>query len=83
MGLDHVAAFLRDYDLAAFDPKAPPPKTSVFWEIVGANRAPEDSELATLLVEMGEPAEAAAAIVETVQAVTKLRGSVTPVPVGR
>ena len=39
-GLDHVAAFLRAYDLAAFDPKATPPKTSAFWEIVGANRAP-------------------------------------------
>jgi phenylacetate-CoA ligase len=36
----------------------------------------------TLLVEMSEPAEAAAAIAETVQAVTKLRGTVTPVPAG-
>lgn len=54
-GLDHVAAFLRGYDLAAFDPKATPPKTSAFWEIVGANRAPEESELAALLAEMGDP----------------------------
>ena len=36
----------------------------------------------TLLVEMGEPAEPVATIAETVQAVTKLRGSVTLVPAG-
>ncbi len=35
-----------------------------------------------LLVEMGEPAEAAASIAESVQAVTKLRGTVTLVPEG-
>jgi phenylacetate-CoA ligase len=36
----------------------------------------------TLLVEMGEPAEDAAQIAETVQAVTKLRGRVSRVPDG-
>ena len=39
---------------------------------------PQSADQMTLLVEMGEPAEPAAAIAETVQAVTKLRGSVTP-----
>ena len=44
---------------------------------------PESADQMTLLVEMGEPAEAASAIAETVQAVTKLRGAVTLVPEGR
>ena len=43
---------------------------------------PASADQMTLLVEMGEPAEPTASIVETVQAVTKLRGSVTPVPAG-
>jgi len=29
----HVAAYLAELDLASFDPKAPPPKTSAFWEL--------------------------------------------------
>jgi hypothetical protein len=33
----------------AFNPKAPPHKTAAFWDIVDANRAPEDGELADLL----------------------------------
>ena len=36
----------------------------------------------TLLVELGEPAEPVAAIVQTVQSVTKLRGKVAQVPDG-
>jgi phenylacetate-CoA ligase len=43
---------------------------------------PAAADQMTLLVEMGEPAEVAATIAETVQAVTKLRGSVTRVPEG-
>lgn len=43
---------------------------------------PASADQMTLLVELGEPAEAAAAIAETVQAVTKLRGSVAPVAAG-
>jgi hypothetical protein len=42
-GYAHVAAFLRNFDLASFDPKAPPPKTSAFRDIVGANCAPEET----------------------------------------
>jgi Family of unknown function (DUF5906) len=52
----HVAAFLADLDLASFDPKAPPPKTQAFWEIVDASRAPEDAELADALDAIGSPA---------------------------
>jgi hypothetical protein len=51
----HVAAYLAGLDLSAFDPKAPPPKTAAFWDIVDANRAPEDAELADELDRMGNP----------------------------
>lgn len=43
---------------------------------------PQSADQMTLFVEMGEPAEPAAAIAETVQSVTKLRGAVTLVPEG-
>jgi hypothetical protein len=51
----HVAAYLHAYDLTTLDPKAPPPKTRAFWEIVDANRASEDAELADVLDRMGNP----------------------------
>jgi hypothetical protein len=51
----HVAAYLAEYDLSQFDPKAPPPKTAAFWDIVDANRASEDAELADVLDRLGEP----------------------------
>jgi len=40
-------------NLASFDPKAPPPKTGVFWAISTASRAPEDAELADVLDRLG------------------------------
>ncbi len=43
---------------------------------------PASADQMTLLVELGDPAEAAAAIAETVQAVTRLRGSVARVTAG-
>jgi hypothetical protein len=45
----HVAAYLDAYDRSGFDPKAPPPKTKAFWDIVDASRAPEDAELADVI----------------------------------
>jgi hypothetical protein len=45
-GNSHVAAYLETLDISAFDPKAPPTKTAVFWEIVAASEPPEDAELA-------------------------------------
>ena len=48
-GFGDVAAYLSGLDLSRFNPKAPPPHTSAFWEIVDAGRAPEDAELADLL----------------------------------
>ena len=54
-GGQHVTAFLAALDIASFDPKAPPPKTSAFWDIVDASRAPEDAELADVLDQLGNP----------------------------
>jgi hypothetical protein len=51
-----VAAYLGELDITAFDPKAPPPKTPAFWDIVDASRAPEDAELADVLDRLGNPA---------------------------
>lgn len=51
----HVAAYLRNLDISAFDAKAPPPKTQAFWEIVDASRAPEDAELADAIDALGVP----------------------------
>jgi hypothetical protein len=54
-GFGHVAAYLTEFDLADFDPKTPPPKTAAFWEIVNANNAPEDADLADVLEALGNP----------------------------
>jgi hypothetical protein len=54
-GFRHVAAYLAELDISDFDPKAPPPKTPAFWDIVDANRAPEDAEPADVLDEMENP----------------------------
>jgi len=51
----HVAAYLAELDISEFDPKAPPPKTPAFWDIVDANSAPEDAELADVLDLIGNP----------------------------
>ena len=48
-GIAHVATYLAGMNLSVFDPKAPPPKTRAFWEIVDASRSPEDAELADAL----------------------------------
>lgn len=54
-GHQHVAAFLDGYDLTRFDPKAPPPRTTGFWDIVDSGRAPEDAELADVLDQLDAP----------------------------
>jgi hypothetical protein len=55
-GLEDVAAYLMTRDLSGFDPKAPPPKTQAFWEIVTASEAPESGELDDILTKLGYPA---------------------------
>jgi hypothetical protein len=54
-GNGHVAAYLANLDLSGFDPKAPPHKTSAFWEIVDASRAPEDGEMQDAIDRLGAP----------------------------
>lgn len=54
-GIENVGAYLRELDLSGFDPKAPPPKTEAFWHIVNAARSPEESELADILQQLGQP----------------------------
>ena len=54
-GSANVAAYLRTLDIAKLDSKAPPPKTAALWDIVNANRAPEDAELADVLDRLGNP----------------------------
>jgi hypothetical protein len=49
----NVAAYLASLDLSSFDPKAPPPKTQGFWDIVDASRAPEGAELADVIDAFG------------------------------
>lgn len=54
-GHRHVAAYLAELDISAFDPNAPPPKTPAFWAIVDANRSPEDAKLADVIDRIEEP----------------------------
>jgi hypothetical protein len=54
-GIRNVAAYLHCLNISAFNPKAPPPKTTAFWEIVDSGRAPEDAELADALEALGSP----------------------------
>ena len=54
-GIGHVAAYLRQFDIAKFDPKAPPPKTAAFWDIVDASCSPDDAELADALDSIDRP----------------------------
>jgi hypothetical protein len=54
-GYAHVAAYLAARDISRFDPKAPPPKSPAFWDIVNAHNSPEDAELADLLDVLKRP----------------------------
>jgi hypothetical protein len=55
-GARHVTAYLAEFDISGFDPKAPPPKTKAFWDIVDSSRAPEDDQLADALDSLNNPA---------------------------
>jgi phage/plasmid primase-like uncharacterized protein len=50
-----VVDYLMSLDLSKFDPKAPPPKTQAFWEIVDSGRPSEDAEISDLLDDLGKP----------------------------
>lgn len=67
-----MAALRRTFDLGNFDAKAPPTQTPAFLDIVDANRATEDAELADLLEGLGNPP------VVTLAHLLKLPCSTTP-----
>lgn len=54
-GYEHVTAFLLERDLSDFDPKAPPPKTPAFYDIVDSDMAPEDADMRDALEILGNP----------------------------
>jgi hypothetical protein len=54
-GFEHVAVYLNELDISGFDPKAPPPKTPPFWDVVNAGRAPENAELMDVIDKLGNP----------------------------
>jgi len=55
-GIQSVVAYLEALDLSHFDPKAPPPKTTAWYEIVESARSPEEAELADAIDQLGRPA---------------------------
>lgn len=61
----HVAAYLAQLDLSQFNPKAPPPKTEAFWDVVNASRAPEDAEFADALDKLQNPAAVTLATIQS------------------
>ncbi len=54
-GYGHVAAYLNTCNLDDFNPKAPPPKTDAFWDMVDTGRSPEEAEMRDLLDLLGNP----------------------------
>jgi hypothetical protein len=54
-GYADVAAYLRSHNVAAFNPKAPPPITAAHQEIVNASRAPEEADFDDALEKLGWP----------------------------
>ncbi|PSO25111.1 primase-helicase family protein [Bradyrhizobium sp. MOS002] len=54
-GAGHVAAYLAQRDLSAFNAGAIPRQTEAFFEVVHASKAPEDAEIADALDELGRP----------------------------
>jgi hypothetical protein len=52
-GIADIVAYLDAYDLSGFDPKAAPPQTAAFWEIVTVNKPIEDAEFGDALHAVG------------------------------
>jgi hypothetical protein len=54
-GLEAVGRYLAELDLSGFDPKAPPPLTDAFLNIVNASITQEDAEMADALDTLDRP----------------------------
>jgi len=65
-GYRHVAAYLDELNISKFDPKAPPPQTAAFWDIVDSNRAPEEGELKDVIEDLKDPNALTLAMILTV-----------------
>jgi hypothetical protein len=52
-GYADVVAYLRTYDLRDFDPKAQPPKTPAFWNIVNAGESSDAGEMRDVVESFG------------------------------
>jgi hypothetical protein len=63
-GNEIVAHYLTTLDISAFNPKATPPKTPAFWEIVQSARAPESADVADALDALGRPDAVTLAMLE-------------------
>jgi Family of unknown function (DUF5906) len=54
-GAAAVAHYLRTLDLEGFNPKAPPPRTQAFYEMVNAMRSEKESEMEDILDHLDRP----------------------------
>ncbi|MGF6738364.1 primase-helicase family protein [Paraburkholderia atlantica] len=54
-GFANVFAFLSEFDLSGFDPKATPFKTSAFWQMVRTATSGGDADIAEVLEMIGNP----------------------------
>jgi Bifunctional DNA primase/polymerase, N-terminal len=55
-GFEAVSYYLHTLDVTDYEPKAPPPKTAAWYEIVESSIDPATNELVTVLEKMGNPA---------------------------
>ena len=54
-GAAAVAHYLRTLDLSGFNPKAPPPRTQAFWEMVNAMRSEKEGMMEDILDDLERP----------------------------
>jgi Family of unknown function (DUF5906) len=54
-GAEAVAHYLKTLDLDGFNPKAPPPRTQAFYEMVNAMRSEKESEMEDILDHLDRP----------------------------
>jgi len=54
-GIDNVVAFLREYDLADFNPKAPPKKTDAFFEMAESHMGGDEGDLSDAIQDLDYP----------------------------
>lgn len=54
-GYEAIYKFLLEYNISTFDPKAPPPKTQSFYDMMAASQDPADAEMADALETIERP----------------------------